>query len=54
MVLDQGPALGQRGSHCKESVRVLLAQGGLVALSLIFVDEIDKAYDDVHSASSMA
>ena len=33
---------------------LLLAQGGLVALSLILVDEIDNAYGDVHSASVSA
>jgi len=30
---------------------LLLAQGGLLALSLILVDEIDNAYGDVYSAS---
>jgi putative hydroxymethylpyrimidine transporter CytX len=30
---------------------LLLAQGGLMALSLILVDEIDNAYGDVHSAA---
>ena len=30
---------------------LLLAQGGLIALSLILVDEIDNAYGDVHSAA---
>ena len=30
---------------------LLLAQGGLIALSLILVDEIDNAYSDVHSAA---
>ena len=33
---------------------LLLAQGGLVALSLILVDEIDNAYGDVHSAAVSA
>ena len=33
---------------------LLLAQGGLLALSLILVDEIDNAYGDVHSASVSA
>lgn len=30
---------------------LLLAQGGLIALGLILVDELDNAYGDVHSAS---
>jgi len=30
---------------------LLLAQGGLLALSLILIDEIDNAYGDVHSAA---
>jgi len=30
---------------------LLLAQGGLVALGLILIDELDNAYGDVHSAS---
>lgn len=33
---------------------LLLAQGGLIALSLILVDEIDNAYGDVHSAAVSA
>jgi len=33
---------------------LLLAQGGLIALSLILVDEIDNAYGDVYSASVSA
>lgn len=30
---------------------LLLAQGGLIALGLILIDELDNAYGDVHSAS---
>ena len=30
---------------------MLLAQGGLLALSLILLDEVDNAYGDVYSAS---
>ncbi len=33
---------------------LLLAQGGLMALSLILIDEIDNAYGDVHSAAVSA
>jgi NCS1 family nucleobase:cation symporter-1 len=33
---------------------LLLAQGGLIALSLILVDEIDNAYGDVYSGSVSA
>jgi len=33
---------------------LLLAQGGLIALSLILIDEIDNAYGDVHSAAVSA
>jgi NCS1 family nucleobase:cation symporter-1 len=33
---------------------LLLAQGGLLALSLILVDEIDNAYGDVYSGSVSA
>lgn len=33
---------------------LLLAQGGLLALSLILVDELDNAYGDVHSAAVSA
>ena len=31
---------------------LLLAQGGLVALGLILIDELDNAYGDVYSGSS--
>jgi len=33
---------------------LLLAQGALIALSLILIDEIDNAYGDVHSAAVSA
>jgi putative hydroxymethylpyrimidine transporter CytX len=33
---------------------LLLAQGGLIALSLVLIDEIDNAYGDVYSASVSA
>ena len=33
---------------------LLLAQGGLIALSLIMIDEIDNAYGDVYSGSVSA
>jgi purine-cytosine permease-like protein len=33
---------------------LLLAQGGLIALSLILVDEIDNAYGDVYSSAVSA
>ena len=33
---------------------LLLAQGGLIALSLILIDEIDNAYGDVYSGSVSA